>query len=36
VGCAAQPNKKSCIGYKGGTNSCASIITSIVEGNMMI
>ena len=33
---AAHPNKKACIGYQAGTNSCASIITSTVEGNMMI
>lgn len=33
---AAHPNKRACIQYQAATNSCSSIITSTVEGNMMI
>ena len=33
---AAHPNKKACIDYQAATNSCASIITSTVDGNTMI
>lgn len=33
---AAHPNKKACVDYQAATNSCASIITSKVEGNTMI
>lgn len=32
---AAHPNKKACVDYQAATNSCASIITSTVEGNIM-
>ena len=33
---AAHPNKRACVDYQAATNSCASIITSTVEGNTMI
>lgn len=32
----AHPDKKACVDYQAATNSCASIITSTVEGDVMI
>jgi hypothetical protein len=33
---AANPNKRACIEYEAATNSCASLITARVEGNVVI
>lgn len=33
---AANPNKRACVDYIAATNSCASIITSTVQGNSLI
>ena len=33
---AAHPNKRACVQYEAATNSCSSMITSTVQGNMMI
>ncbi|WP_299023902.1 hypothetical protein [uncultured Sulfitobacter sp.] len=33
---AANPNKRACTEYRAASNSCASIITSTVQGNTMI
>ncbi|WP_298857566.1 hypothetical protein [uncultured Sulfitobacter sp.] len=33
---AAHPNKRACVDYEAATNSCASIITSTIEGNTMV